>query len=106
VLIGSAVEMIFSAAIAAVAEKMTGEEVKKKPFWNSPKNPLDQAAQELVKSVEKITKEEGDDGMGKAWQIMKSAGMLLTPFTPAGAIPSTAERVMKDTTNLFYDDGE
>jgi hypothetical protein len=105
-LIGSAVEMIFSAAIAAVAEKMTGEEVKKKPFWNSPKNPLDQAAQELVKSVEKITKEEGDDGMGKAWQVMKSAGMLLTPFTPAGAIPSTAERVMKDTTNLFYDDGE
>jgi len=106
VLIGSAVEMIFSAAIAAVAEKMTGEEVKKKPFWNSPKNPLDQAAQELVKSVEKITKEDGNDGMGKAWQIMKSSGMLLTPLTPAGAIPSTAERVMKDTTNLFYDDGE
>jgi len=103
VLLGSAAEMIFSAAIAAVAEKITGEEVKRKPFWNSPKNPLDQAAQELIKSVEKITKEEGEEGMGKAWEITKSAGMLLAPLTPAGAIPSTAERVMKDTTNLFYD---
>jgi hypothetical protein len=95
--------MIFSAAIAAADEKITGEEVYKKPFWNSPKNPLDQAAQELVKSVEKITKEEGEEGLGKAWQIFKSAGMLLAPLSPAGAIPSTAERVMKDTTNLFYD---
>jgi hypothetical protein len=106
VLLGSAAEMIFSAAIAAAAEKITGEEVKRKPVWNSPKNPLDQAAQELVKSVEKITKEEGEEGMGKAWEIVKSAGMLLAPMTPAGAIPSTAERVMKDTTNLFYEADE
>ena len=100
-LLGSAAEIIVSAAIAAAAEKISGEKVKKKPIWNSPKNPLDQAAQELVESVEKITKEDGD-GLGKAWEITKQSGLLLAPLTPAGAIPSTAERVMKDTTNLFY----
>jgi hypothetical protein len=102
-LIGSAAEMIISAAIAAAAEKITGEEVKRKPFWNSPKNPLDGAANDLIKSVEKITEDDTRDGLGKAWEITKSAGMLLAPLSPAGAIPSTAERVMKDTTNLFYD---
>lgn len=101
-LLGSAAEIIVAAAIAGAAEKITGEEVKKKPIWNSPKNPLDQAAQELVKSVGKITEDDVKDGPGKAWEITKSAGMLLAPLTPAGAIPSTAERVMKDTTNLFY----
>lgn len=101
-LLGSAAEIIVAAAIAGAAEKITGEEVKKKPIWNSPKNPLDQAAQELVKSVGKITEDDVKDGPGKAWEVTKSAGMLLAPLTPAGAIPSTAERVMKDTTNLFY----
>ena len=101
-LLGSAAEIIVAAAIAGAAEKITGEEVKKKPIWNSPKNPLDQAAQELVKSVGKITEDDVKDGPSKAWEITKSAGMLLAPLTPAGAIPSTAERVMKDTTNLFY----
>ncbi len=101
-LIGSAAEMIFSAAIAAAAEKITGEEVKRKPFWNSPKNPLDGAANDLIKSVEKITEDDTKNGLGKAWEMAKSAGMLLSPLSPAGAIPSTAERVMKDTTNLFY----
>ena len=102
-LIGSAAEMIFSAAIAAAAEKITGEEVKRKPFWNSPKNPLDGAANDLIKSVEKITEDDAKDGLGKAWEITKSAGMLLAPLSPAGAIPSTTERVMKDTSNLFFD---
>lgn len=102
VLLGSAAEMIVAAAVAGAAEKITGEEVKRKPFWNSPKNPLDQAAQEIVKASESLDFEDGKDGLGKAWQLTKAGGMLMSPFTPAGAIPSTAERVMKDTTNLFY----
>lgn len=101
VLFGSAIEMIFSAAIAAAAEKITGEEVKRKPVWNSSKNPLDQAAQDLIKSGEKLFMEDGDP-LEKSWEAAKSAGMAITPLYPAGAILSTGERVMKDTTNLFY----
>jgi hypothetical protein len=102
VLLGSAAEMIFSSAIAAAAEKITGEEVKRKPFWNSSKNPLDQAAQDLIKSAEKLD-DTDKDVFGKTWEVIKSVGMLTTWYSPVGAIPATAERVMKDTTNLFYD---
>lgn len=101
-LLGSAAEMIVAAAVAGAAEKITGEEVKRKPFWNSPKNPLDQAAQEMVKAAESLDLEDGKDGLGKAWQLTKAGGMLMSPLTPAGSLPSTAERVIKDTTNLFY----
>lgn len=101
VLFGSAIEMIISSAIAAAAEKITGEEVKRKPFWNSSKNPIDQAAQDLIKSGEKLFMEDGDP-LEKSWEAAKSAGMAITPLYPAGAILSTGERVMKDTTNLFY----
>jgi len=102
VLLGSAAEMIFSSAIAAAAEAITGEEVKRKPFWNSPKNPLDQAANDLIESAKKLD-DTDKDVFGKTWDVIKSVGMLTTWYSPVGAIPATAERVMKDTTNLFYD---
>ena len=101
VLLGSGVESIFSAAIAAAAEKITGEEVKRKPFWNSSKNPLDQAAQDLIKSAENLN-DTDKDVFEKTWEVIKSAGMLTTWLNPAGAVPATVERVIKDTTNLFY----
>jgi hypothetical protein len=105
VLLGSGVEMIFSAAIAAAAEKITGEEVKRKPFWNSSKNPLDQAAQDLIKSVKSLD-DTDKDGFKKAWEMIKSIGMISSFYSPAGAIPATVERVMKDTTNLFYEEDQ
>jgi hypothetical protein len=102
VLLGSTAEMIVSAAVAAAAEKLTGEEVNRKKFWSSPKNPLEQAADDLIKAAEKLDVQDGEMGLEQAWKISKAAGMLVTPYAPAGALPATAERVIKDTTNLFY----
>jgi hypothetical protein len=102
VLLGSFTEMLVSAAVAAAAEKLTGEEVNRKKFWSSPKNPLDQAADDLIKAAEKLDVQDGEMSLEQAWKISKAAGMLVTPYAPAGALPATAERVIKDTTNLFY----
>jgi len=103
-ILGSGVESFVSYAVATAAELITGEESKRKnPFLNG-SNPIQEASLELVRSMDKLPEKiEQGEMMSGAWDIIKAGGLITTPFNPAGAAPSTLDRVAKDTTTLFYE---
>jgi hypothetical protein len=102
-LLGAAAEFFISSAVAAAAEKITGEKQDAPRNWRSSTNPMVDMSDQFLQSIKKLPENmEDEDYLGGAWQIMKAGGAMVTPFSPAGSAPGIADRVFKDTSTLFY----